>query len=113
MRNEPLTMESVPGRSGSSRILRLTGPITTINLSPFQEELRKDPPQTWILDLSGVPYMDSAGIGAVISCYVSCLKGGRKIIIAAPNVRVIELFRITKVDILIPIVASVEEAEAL
>jgi anti-sigma B factor antagonist len=111
MHNEPLTIERTVGKREGSSILRLLGPVTLENVFPFQQALREDPTDTLILDLSGVPYMDSAGMGAILNCYVSRQKSSRKIIMAAPNFRVIELFKLTKVDTLIPIVATLEAAE--
>src|SRR5579872_6737242 len=112
MSAEPLTLESVPGQAVGSRILRLTGPLTLNGLFDFQSALRADPPATLILDLTAVPYMDSAGMGAIINYYVSCQRNGRKFVVAGVNGRVLELFRMTKVDGLLTMTATVAEAEA-
>jgi anti-sigma B factor antagonist len=111
MSAEPLTLESVPGQAAGSRILRLTGPLTLNGLFDFQNILRADPPQALILDLTAVPYMDSAGMGAIINYYVSCQRAGRKLVVAGLNSRVFELFKMTKVDNLLTIVSSVADAE--
>jgi anti-sigma B factor antagonist len=113
MSGEPLTLESVPGRAAGSRILRLTGPLTLSGLFDFQGTLRADPPATLILDLTAVPYMDSAGMGAIINYFVSCQRSGRKLIVAGVNGRVLELFKMTKVDALLPMVSSVADAEQM
>lgn len=112
MTAEPLTLESVPGQAAGSRILRLTGPLTLSSLFDFQTALRTDPPALLILDLNGVPYMDSAGMGAIINYFVSCQRHGRKLIVAGVNGRVMELFKMTKVDGLLTLVSTVAEAEA-
>ena len=111
MSAEPLTLESVPGQAVGSRILRLTGPLTLNGLFEFQNTLRADPPAALILDLSAVPYMDSAGMGAIINYFVSCERHGRKVIVAGVNGRVHELFKMTKVDGLLTIVETVADAE--
>jgi anti-sigma B factor antagonist len=111
MSAEPLTLESVPGQAAGSRILRLTGPLTISGLFDFQSTLRNDPPQALILDLTAVPYMDSAGMGAIINYFVSCQRAGRKLVVAGVNGRVLELFKMTKVDHLLTIVGTVSEAE--
>src|SRR6202012_995289 len=84
---EPLTLESVAGQAPGSRILRLSGPLVINNMFEFQSVLRNDPPQALILDLSAVPYMDSAGMGAIINYYVSCQRAGRKMVVAGVNGR--------------------------
>ena len=112
MTAEPFTLESVPGQAPGSRILRLTGPLTLSSLFEFQNTLRADPPALLILDLTAVPYMDAAGMGAIINYFVSCQRNGRKLIVAGVNGRVMDLFRITKVDGLLTLAPTVAEAEA-
>jgi anti-sigma B factor antagonist len=111
MSAEPLTLESVAGQAPGCRILRLTGPLTLNSLFEFQNMLRADPPAALILDLTGVPYMDSAGMGAIINYFVSSQRHGRKLVVAGVNGRVLELFRMTKVEGLLTMKATVAEAE--
>lgn len=111
MSAEPLTLESVAGQAPGCRILRLNGPLTLNTLFEFQNTLRADPPLALILDLTGVPYMDSAGMGAIINNFVSCQRAGRKMIVAGVNGRVLELFKMTKVDGLLIMKNTVAEAE--
>jgi anti-sigma B factor antagonist len=111
MSPEALTLESVPGQAIGSRILRLTGPLTISGLFEFQSTLRNDPPPALILDLTAVPYMDSAGMGAIINYFVSCQRAGRRMIVAGVNARVLELFKMTKADTLLTIVKTVSDAE--
>lgn len=103
---ESLTMESLPGQAEGSRILRLTGPLTLSSLFDFQNTLRADPPPLLILDLTGVPYMDSAGMGAIINYFVFCQRHGHKLVVAGVTPRVMELFTMTKVDSLLTMVPS-------
>jgi anti-sigma B factor antagonist len=75
--------------------------------------LRSGPtPQITILDISQVPYMDSAGMGLVMNQYVHCKTKGLKLIVAGANSRVMDLFEVTKVSTILPLAATVEEAEA-
>jgi anti-sigma B factor antagonist len=110
---DPLTIERLDGASDQTRILRITGPLTLANLFDFQGVLRSETPPLTILDLTGVPYMDSAGMGAVIAYYVSSQNRGGKLLAVGVNYRVLELFKLTHMDGLIPTFASVEEAEAV
>jgi anti-sigma B factor antagonist len=113
MENEPLTIESIPTKSPDARIIALQGPVTINTLFDFQQVLRSATSPITILEMLGVPYMDSAGMGAIINFYVSCQKHGRKVIVCGLNYRVIELFKLTNVDQLITIVDDLAEAEAL
>jgi anti-sigma B factor antagonist len=111
MSAEPLVLETVPGKEPGCRILRLIGPLTINSLFEFQNTLRADPPLALILDLTGVPYMDSAGMGAIINYYVSAQRHGRKLVVVGVNGRVMELFRMTKVDGLLTLTPTVAEAQ--
>jgi anti-anti-sigma factor len=109
----PLTIDRKEGKNPGTVILQLTGPITLINLFDLQAQLRTgELPKLSIVDLSGVPYMDSSGMGAIINYYVRCQNHGAKLIVVGVSSRVLELFKLTKVDALIDQAATVEEAEA-
>ncbi len=108
-----LFIEVFPGKSASVRVLRAMGPITIQNFTTLQNEFLKGQASVTILDLSGVPHMDSAGLGVVLKYYVSAQKRGFKLILAGMNARVMELMKLTRVDSLIPIAATVEQAELL
>lgn len=111
MLNDPFSFEILPGRGESTRILRLTGPLVLQNMFELQSELANNHPALTILDLTGVPYMDSAGMGVIVNYYVSASRRGQKVIAAGVCNRVLELFKLTHVDGIIPMAASVEEAE--
>jgi anti-sigma B factor antagonist len=109
----PLTIDHREGLSSDTRIFSLNGPLTLRNIFELQSELRSGAtPKLTIFDLAGVPYMDSAGMGLVMNHFVHCQTRGTKLVVAAVNNRVLELFKITKVDSVLPLAASVEEAEA-
>jgi anti-sigma B factor antagonist len=113
MIKEPFFFEILPGRDASTRILRLTGPLVLQNIFEFQQELAKEHPPLTIFDMSGVPYMDSAGVGVIVNYYVSATNRGHKVVAAGVSDRVLQLFKVIRVDTVIPIAASVEEAEAM
>jgi len=110
--DETLTFDRRQGKSPDVAIFRITGPITIRNMFELQDEFRKAPPPVTILDLTNVPYLDSAGMGIVINLYVHCTKAKTKVATAGVNSRALELFRLTKVDTLIPMFETLEAAEA-
>jgi anti-sigma B factor antagonist len=61
--------------------------------------------------LSDVPYMDSAGLGAILSAYASCQRHGKRFALANVSQRVMSLLQVSKVDSLVPQYESVEAAE--
>ncbi len=112
MRDEPFSYTSVEGTLASTTIMKLAGPLTLTNLFAFQQDLADTHPQMLILDLSGVPYMDSAGLGVLMNCYVSAERHGRKFALAGVSERILALFEMTRVNTLLRIFPTVEQAEA-
>jgi anti-sigma B factor antagonist len=109
----PLNIEQLQGKAPGTLIVRFTGPVTLPNLFVFQSYLRGvSLPTVHILDFSGVPYMDSAGMGATINHYVHCTKNGVRLIVTGVSSRVLELFKLTKMNTVMSLVATVEDAEA-
>ncbi|MGD0869872.1 MAG: STAS domain-containing protein [Bryobacteraceae bacterium] len=106
------TSQWLPGSKQDVRILQLTGPFTLAAVFDFQAEIRKDPPRVLILDLTGVPYMDSAALGSVLGLHVSCQKEGRYYAMVGVSDRLKTLFKVCGVDGLLSIYPSVAEAEA-
>jgi anti-anti-sigma factor len=97
-------------------VFRLFGPFTARDiynsLSPdavrniFDPEPGPEQPRAHTFDLTEVPYMDSMGLGMLTSHYVRCRKNGIRLTITGLSPRVQELFRITKMDSVLPIAAS-------
>jgi len=81
-----------------------------MTLFEFQDAVRKQQAKGLILDLGGVPYMDSAGLGAILGAYVSCQRNGRKFALAGVTRRVLTLLEVTKVDTLVPRFDTLEAA---
>ena len=108
----PLSIERLDGKAPGTVVFRFAGPLTLRNIFTMQEQLREgELPRVTVLDFSGVPYMDSAGMGAVINHYVHCQNRGARMVAAGVSSRVMELFKLTKVDTVIPLAETVEEAE--
>jgi anti-sigma B factor antagonist len=111
--DDPLVLSRKEGKSPGTVVLHITGPVTLRNLFHFQEQLRSgDLPRIVILDLAGVPYMDSAGMGAIINYFVHCGHKDVRLIVAGVNNRVMELFKMTRVDKVLTLAPNAEEAEA-
>lgn len=108
---DPLVVERLTdiGRG----VLCLKGPLTTENLQPFQNAIRReDDVPTVILDLTEVPYIDSSGLGSLVSAQVSRQKAGRRVVLSGVNDRVMKLLEITKVESLFLVFESVDDALA-
>ena len=91
-------------------VLRLSGPLVGPNLADFQNAIRRENVSTVILDMTGVPYIDSAGLGALVSAYVSRHKSGQRTVLTGVNARILHQLEITRMAHLFPIFASLEDA---
>jgi anti-sigma B factor antagonist len=109
MSAEKLTFEFSEGASPNEHIYRLKGPLVLGNMFALQEVLRSEAVTT-ILDLTEVPYMDSAGLGLLTNSFVSHQKHGRKLLFVGVNERVLALFQITKLDQLFAMYPTLEAA---
>ncbi len=111
MRDEALTIETVPGSREEAVVLRLKGPLTIRTLFPLQDELRAQTAQRIILDLTEVPYIDSAGLGTILMGHVSAEKNARRMVLTGVSERVMSLIRMTRVDTILTTFPTVEAAE--
>ena len=109
MASEPLEIDHL-----DRGVLSFRGPLTMENVTPFLNAVRRESAPTMILDLSGVPYLDSSGLGSLVSAYTSCQKAGRRVALTGVNQRVMRVFEITKVEPIFLMFPTVSEAlEAL
>src|SRR5438105_15935884 len=97
MRDEPLTIEDL-GLQNNARVLRLSGPLTISTLYQFQDLVRTNSAASLTLDFTRVPYVDSAGVGALVGAYVRHQKEGHSVTLAGVNERVRTTLKITQVD---------------
>ena len=117
------SFERKEGKAPGTVIFRFRGPFTARdmfeslspvalqNLLDFQSAPDEKPPALNILDLTDVPYVDSSGLGMIVRHYVRCQGKDIPFFIAGASLRVLELFKITKVDGFLPLAASVEDVD--
>lgn len=111
MVNENLQIVPIAGNREGHRILRLKGSLNIQTVFEFQNVVRAETAPVVILDFSGVSYIDSAGLGAVVGAYVATQRTERKLAVAGMNAQVKTLVEMTHVSQLIKSYATVGEAE--
>ncbi len=107
-----MQIEVVAGARPNVRILRLIGPFTLGTMFDFQNIVREGEGAVTIVDLSGVPYMDSAALGALLGFHVSCQREGRRYAMAGISSRLRTLFLVAGVDGFLVQYDTAEQAEA-
>lgn len=114
-------IEREAGATPGSVIFRLSGPFTARDmygsLTPvaLREILETTPAadqsSLQIFDLTAVPYMDSAGLGMVATQYARCQRQGIQFLAVGVGPRILEQFRITRLDTIIPMAATAADAK--
>jgi anti-sigma B factor antagonist len=108
---EQLRIESTTGKREGIRILRLSGAFTLKNLFDFQALFRGLTDPIVVIDLTEVPYMDSASVGAIMSVHTSCQRNKRQYALTNVCERILSLFQVVGIDGLLVMYPSVEEAQ--
>ncbi len=109
MQEKPLQIEKVEDVPGTT-VLRIHGPLLLGNFFPLQTMVRSDNAPVLILDVTAMPYIDSAGIGCLVGAHVSRENSGRKLILVGANERLQTSLKVTKCDQLFTMAPTVQEA---
>lgn len=95
-------------------VLVIRGRITlgrdTRQLEEAVGALERDGVRRLVFDLSGVEYMDSAGLGVLTRCRAAMRNNGGAFHLAGVNAKVQSLLRVTRLDGLIPTFPTADEA---
>jgi len=108
---DELVITAAAGQNGA-RVLQLQGPLTLRTLFDFQAMAREHSEAPLIIDLTGVPYMDSAGLGAILGLLASAQRKQLGFAVAGASERIHTLFQVTHVEDVLPQFATAAEAEA-
>jgi anti-sigma B factor antagonist len=92
-------------------VLQLEGPLVMSTMSQLFDLVRADNARSLIVDLTAVPFVDSAGIGALVAAYVSSQNSGRNLALVGTNDRVRNSLRLAWVEQLFRFFDSVTAAE--
>ena len=109
-------MEIQQNRIGNVEHLALIGDLDSFSVNPLRERMNRlfDAGQyNIIIDLTSVMFVDSAGLGQLVSALKMAVHHGGDLILVKPNESVLDLLRITKLDTIFRKFDSVEDALAV
>ncbi|HXO45112.1 MAG TPA: STAS domain-containing protein [Candidatus Cybelea sp.] len=109
---ENLQMVTADGSRAGQRIVSMKGPLSIHTVFEFQNVVRAETSPNVIIDFTGVPYIDSAGLGALVGAHLSAQKSRRKILLVAMNTQAITLLEMTRIRSMFAIYPTLQEAEA-
>jgi anti-anti-sigma factor len=104
-------IESADGIRDGIRILRLSGPFTLGGLFDFQAIVRGMTDPVLIIDLTDVPYMDSASVGAVMSVHTSAQRHKRQYALVGVCERIHTLFDVIGLQGVLVTYPTLEDAQ--
>ena len=100
-------------QSGSVSLLDLSGRLTSFEMGALSDaiaRLLKKGRKNIVLNLSGLEYLDSSGIGELARNYVSVAKAGGQMIVVGLSSKVEEILKVTQLYRVVPEFPSEEEA---
>jgi len=107
-----LNIEKQPSSNDSVTIYKATGKVSLETVNEFIQRIRPEPAQHLVLDMSGVHFLDSAGVGALVSLFVSRRNHGKTFALAALAPQAAAVVTVAGLQKLLPIYRGVEEASA-
>jgi anti-sigma B factor antagonist len=107
-----LDLERQPGSSGNQIVMRLNGKLSLETVHNFVQTLRPEPAAHLILDLGGVSFLDSAGVGALVQLFVHRRNQGKTFALTGLTTQSGAVIQVAGLTKLLPIHSSVEEALA-
>ncbi len=113
MAQDSLRIEDRPGTQPGQRILTLNGALVMTTMFEFQSTVRADTSRCLIIDFTSVPYVDSAGIGALVGAYVTRQNGGRSLALVGVSERIHNALQVTRVEQFFRFFDSVSAAEQM
>ena len=107
-----LTITDTFDPNGVERIMKLVGPLTITTMFDFRDKFRSESSAKFVfLDFTEVPYLDSAGMGAVVNAHVSCNGTGRRLAMVGATDRILTMLKMTRVDSVLSIYPTLAEAK--
>jgi anti-anti-sigma factor len=105
-----LILEKQTAGGGDSLVIRLIGKLSFENAPRFITALRTEPAAHLVLDMSGLSFLDSTGVGALAALFVSRRSKGKTLALAALTVQGAAVLQVTGLLNLLTVYPSVEQA---
>jgi anti-sigma B factor antagonist len=80
-------------------VIRIIGEVTAETCGELRDaviELIRKAPQSLVLDLSDMPFIDTSGLGVLVGLRAQAKKGNVTLTVQNPQARILQVFRITQ-----------------
>ena len=112
----PPTFSITDRTNGDVAIVALRGDVTPGKiegiLSKRMLELAGQGYRKLVLDLEGLPSIDSIGLGEIVRCYTSLTRQGAKLKLSSVPKKIVDLLRVTRLIMAFELATTEEEAVA-
>ena len=112
MQPAQLELEKLSASDESNLVTRLNGKLSLETVHNFIQTLRPEPTAHLVLDMSGVSFLDSAGVGALVSLFVHRRNLGKTFAIAGLTRQGMAVLQVAGLVKLLPNFPTVEAALA-
>src|SRR5258707_6132492 len=107
-----LDLEKQSGPDGSQMVMRLKGKLSLETVHNFIQTLRPEPAAHLILDLGGVSFLDSAGVGALVQLFAHRRNQRPTFALTGLTTQSNAVIQVSGLNKLLPIYASAEQSAA-
>jgi len=107
-----LDLEKLPNSTETLTIFKADGKLSIETVNEFLPRIRAEAAQRVVLDMSGVSFLDSAGVGALVSLFVSRRNQGKEFGLAALAPQANAVVTVAGLQNLLPMYKTLEEAIA-
>ncbi len=107
-----LDLELQAGSNSSQIVMRLNGKLSLETVHNFIQTLRPEPAAHLILDMGGVSFLDSVGVGALVQLFVHRRNQGQTFALTGLTKQSNAVIQVAGLTKLLPIHDSVAEALA-
>ena len=91
-------------------VTRLGGKLSLETVNSFLQTMRQEAAKRLVLDMSGLSFLDSSGVGALVSLFVTRKHAGKTLALASLTKQAIAVLQVSGILKLIPTYPTVEAA---
>ena len=112
MQTAHLDIEKQAGTSSEVLVAYLKGKLSLETVHDFISTMRAESASHLVLDMSGLSFLDSAGVGALVSLFVSRRSTGKTLALTALTQQGTAVLQVSGLLKLLPVYPTVEQALA-
>ncbi len=107
-----LDVEKAAGSTNDVAVYALRGKLSLETVTTFLPKIREENAPHVVLEMSGVNFLDSAGVGALVSLFVSRRNQGKSFGLASLTPQATAVVTVAGLQKLLPVSKNVAEATA-